>query len=140
MSGTQGNDTTQAGAQRWCRRCGKRVTVTGDDPQLGNAAHTATGSETGPPDGHLAAPMDYEPPIWKAAREIAAEYGGAFTLDARFGFLRADWSPLAIGPGVTAAHYTAPDEADMLRQLDQAVAGTQWERQRAGAGETGGRR
>lgn len=140
MSGTQGNDTTQTGAQRWCRRCGKRVTVTGDDPQLGKAVHTATGSETGAPDGHLAAPMDYEPPIWKAAREAAAEYGGAFIVEARFGFLRADWSPKLLPVGAAAAHYEAPTADELRRKLDQAVAGTQWERQRAGAGDAGGRR
>jgi hypothetical protein len=72
--------------------------------------------------------------MWKAAREIAAEYRGAFAVGARFGLLRADWSPKATGPGVTMAHYTAPDEWDMRRQLDAAVAGTRWERSREGAG------
>jgi hypothetical protein len=121
-------------ARWWCRWCGRQVTVTGADPQFAKAIHMKTGSETGPPDGHVAAPIDYEPPMWKAARELADDYHGAFTLSARFGILRADWSAKAIGPGVTAAHYTAPDEEDMRRQLDAAVAGTRWERSREGAG------
>lgn len=47
--------------QLWCRRCGLPVTVTGPDPDLAKAVHTATGSETGPPGGHLAAPTGTDP-------------------------------------------------------------------------------
>jgi hypothetical protein len=118
---------TQASGQRWCRRCGKRVTLTGSDPQFGKAVHTASERELGD-DGHMVAPIDYEPPLWKAAREIAAGYGGAFTVSARLGILRADWTPEAVGPGVTAAHYTAPTEQELRRKLDAAVAGTRWKR------------
>jgi hypothetical protein len=40
-----------------CRWCREPVTVVGA-PLIGRAFHTATGEETGQPDGHLAAPID----------------------------------------------------------------------------------
>jgi len=125
--------TQDAAAGHWCRRCGKRVTVTGDDPDLARAVHAGSGQEQGA-DGHLAAPVGFEPEPWRTAREVAADYGGAFDVDARLGLLCAYWKPGAAGPGVTAGHYTAHDEAEMRRQLDIAVAGTPWERPREGAG------
>jgi hypothetical protein len=90
----------------------------------------ATGRQLGE-DNHLAAPVDREPELWRAAREITADYQGAFRLDARFGILRADWAPEVIGYAVTAMHYEARDEAGMRRQLDEAVAGTRWARERS---------
>jgi hypothetical protein len=125
----QAEGTARGGVRLWCRRCGQRVVLaTGGDPEYSKAVHAVTGNERGNPDGHLAAPVDAEPPLWRAAREIAARYGGAFTVEARFGFLRADWSDLAVPPGVTAAHYEADTDAEMYTKLDAAVRGTRWER------------
>jgi hypothetical protein len=62
-----GAEVPQAGGW-WCRHCGERVTVTGDDPRFGKAVHAVTGSETGPPGGHVAAPIDVDPAGWPAAR------------------------------------------------------------------------
>lgn len=90
----------------WCRRCGEPVLRDGDgDPHLRRAVHAATGMERGGPEGHLAAPVDFEPPLWRAARELGAEFGGDFEISARFGVLRADWADRP--RGVTAPHYTA---------------------------------
>ena len=113
----------QATGQLWCARCGKRAAPAG-----GTVVHAVTGSRTGPPDGHTADPVGAEPPQWKAAREIAADYAGAFDVTAFFGILRADWTVRALGPGVTAGHYEALKETEMRRLLDAAVAGTPWER------------
>jgi hypothetical protein len=110
----------------WCEACGKRAAEDGS----GRAVHAATGNVTGP-DGHLAEPVDREPPLWKAAREIAGDYRGAFTVTARFGFLQAYWSPGLVAPGAVAGHFEAPYEAEMRRKLDKAVAGTRWARQGA---------
>lgn len=100
----------------WCADCGKLVTAT-----AGKAVHAARGNPLGYPDGHRAAPVDREPELWRAARRIAADYGGMFTLTARFGILRADWQPgKTLSPG-TPAHYTAPGEAAMRYQLNAAV-------------------
>jgi hypothetical protein len=107
----------------WCRACGKRVTMRG-----GVAVHALTGSRAGLADGHLAEAVDQEPPLWKAAREIEAEYGGTFTVGAPLGILRADWSKAVVGHFATAVHYTAPNGELLRRQLDEAVAGTRWER------------
>lgn len=98
----------------WCARCGKRVLLA-----AGAAVHAATLARAGSPDGHDAMAVSEEPPLWKAAREIEADYGGAFTVSARFGFLRADWAAWS-GKG-TPAHYEAPGEDGLRRQLD-AVA------------------
>lgn len=118
----------QAPGELWCARCGKRAAEAG-----GTAVHAATGSRTGP-DGHPVAPVPCEPPLWHAAREIAADYAGVFDVSARFGILRADWSLRALSPGVTAGHYEAHDEAELRRILRQATAGTPWERPADGTG------
>ena len=97
---------------RWCVTCGLRVTVSS-----GGAVHAGTGRRLGP-DRHPVDPADAEPELWAAARSIERDYGGAFKVDARFGFLRADWSAGAAGRG-TAAHFEAPDEAEMRRQLGE---------------------
>jgi hypothetical protein len=122
-------DDAEADGRRWCSWCGQQVRARDGRPPV----HVATGRQTGE-DNHLAAPADREPELWKAAREITADYHGAFRVDARFGILRADWSPEVIGYATTAMHYTASGraaEADMRRQLDEAVAGTRWERERS---------
>lgn len=109
---------------QWCRHCGAPVLLVGGiavPDQFRKAVHAATGRERAP-DGHLAAPLDYEPPLWKAARELAAEFEGVFTVRARFGFLRADWARLP--PGVIAGHFEAPEEKDMRWKLKAAIAGT----------------
>ena len=106
----------------WCNRCGQPVYLGGDEglPEtLRPAYHAATGSETGAPDGHLVAPVDYEPTLWKWARELKAETGGLFTFDARFGFLRADWANP--DPRRVASHYTADDKAAMRLKLRRAL-------------------
>jgi len=109
----------------WCRRCGQPARRDGDadeDPLVRRAVHAATGDERGAPDGHLVAPVDFEPPLWRAAREIAAEFRGLFTLTARLGVLRADWADPPLR--VTARHYTAEGpgaEAGMRAQLRRAL-------------------
>jgi hypothetical protein len=112
---------TQAGTGLWCNRCGRPVELGGDEnlpAPMRKAVHAATGAEKGD-DGHLAAPVDREPPLWKAARELKEETGGLFAFDARFGFLRADWANLR--PGVVAVHYTADDKAAMRLKLRRAL-------------------
>lgn len=103
----------------WCSRCGKRLAV-GDS---GRPVHAASGHRVGH-DGHPADPVDHKPEQWRAAREIAAEYGGAVTVDATFGFLRADPAVPELGAG----HFEADTAKEMRRQLDIAVTGTRWER------------
>jgi hypothetical protein len=101
----------------WCRWCGKRVRLAGDgEPEMRKAVHSASGRETGE-DGHIAAPQDSEPPLWKAARELEAEFGGAFRISARFGFLRADWADV-----VTPEHFEAADADEMRPRLKAALA------------------
>jgi hypothetical protein len=94
-------------ADWWCRRCGRPVLVDGggdDEPELRRAVHAATGDERGGPEGHIAAPVDYEPPLWAAARELRGQFRGLFDFDARFNILRADWADLP--HGTVAPHYT----------------------------------
>jgi len=122
-SGGAGDADAAVPGALWCSRCGRQVTG-GARP-----VHAGDGSAFGP-DGHRVEPVAAEPPLWKAAREIEARYGGLFTVSARFGFLRADWTARALGPGMVAVHYEAHDEDEMRRQLDAAVAGTR----RSGAG------
>jgi hypothetical protein len=111
----------------WCRHCGQPVRLEGaGEPEMRKAVHAATGRERGP-DTHLAAPQDTEPPLWASARRLEAEFGGAFTIEARFGFLRADWARRAV-PGGTPVHTEARSEDEMRRKLDIEVAGTRWER------------
>jgi len=112
-------------AELWCSACGQRLLRRGD-----RAVHARTGRQAGA-DGHPASPVGTEPPLWKAAREIAADYGRLFTVDARFGILRADWA--AECPG-TPVHYEAADEAGMRARLDEALAVSRRERSREGAG------
>jgi hypothetical protein len=114
----------------WCADCGKRVTADAGGPPV----HTASGHVKGGPDGHAAAPAGREPPLWKAAREITADYGGAFTVSARFGFLRADLTPGAVSAGGTPVHYEADDEAGMRRQLDAVAGAARRGRSREGSG------
>ncbi len=128
QSGAGDTGEKQVPGELWCARCGKRAAPAG-----GTVVHAETRSRTGPPDGHPADPVGEEPPLWKAAREIAADYRGAFEVDARFGVLHARWSLRALGPGITAAYYRADTGQDMRRQLDDAVAGTRWERPADGA-------
>ena len=127
-------------AEWWCSRCGQPVELLGGDDlpvPLRKAVHKATGWKTGP-DGHIADPISYEPPLWKAARELEAETGGLFTLSARFGFLRADWANP--GHGVTAPHYTADDKAAMQVKLRRAlIAAGKGQETPIMRGETAGR-
>jgi hypothetical protein len=105
----------------WCRHCGQPVRIDGGDDKpirLRKAVHAATGLERGLPEGHLAAPIDFEPPLWKAAREITAETGGLLDISARFGFLRADWK---LRPGVVAGHFEAGTEQEMRQKLRRAL-------------------
>jgi hypothetical protein len=105
----------------WCRWCGKQVVLAD-----GAAVHAATRSRSGALDGHPASPVDQEPPLWKAAREIEADYKGVFTLTARFGFLRADWA--ASRCTGTPGHFEASTEQDMRRQLAAATGSASRER------------
>ncbi len=105
----------------WCARCGKRVRLAGGEglpAQLRKAVHAATGLEAGD-NGHLAAPADSEPPLWKSARILAAEFGGAFDIGAWFGFLRADWANLPAG--AIAGHFEADDEEGLRLKLKAAA-------------------
>jgi hypothetical protein len=110
----------------WCSACGKRVITRGGRP-----VHARTGSECGP-DGHRASPVGTEPPLWKAAREITADYGRMFTVRADHGFLRADYAVPGAG---TAVHYEAPNEQEMRDRLDEALRLSRRERSREGAGQ-----
>jgi len=112
-------------AHLWCSACGQRLLKRGD-----LAVHARTGRAAGL-DGHPVSPVGTEPPLWKAAREIQADYGRVFTVSARFGFLRADWAGTGTG---TPVHYEAPDEAGMRARLDEALAVSRRERSREGAG------
>jgi hypothetical protein len=61
-----------ARASRWCRHCGEAVTLLGQPgtgPFLRKAVHAATGREEGD-DGHLAAPIDQQPPLPSSARGL----------------------------------------------------------------------
>jgi hypothetical protein len=108
--------TQGEGAAWWCRRCGKPVRVDGADdgePELRRAVHAATGDERGGPEGHIAAPVDCEPPLWRAARELRAEFRGLFDFSARFAVLRADWADLphtAVAPHYTTSGPNALEE------------------------------
>lgn len=113
----------------WCPHCGKRAVFAG-----GTAVHAATLNRSGD-DGHAAGATATEPPLWRAARQVAADYGGAFKVEAAYGNLRATWTweaLSALGEQGTSVRYTARDssdpEGDLRRQLDEAVAGTRWER------------
>ena len=86
---------------------------------LAKAVHKATGLERGTPDGHLAAPIEFEPTLWRWARELTAAYRGVFRVTARLGVLRADWDNLP--PGTTAGHYTARDRDGLVAKLDAAL-------------------
>jgi hypothetical protein len=102
----------------WCRWCGKKVLLvggTGLSPEDRKAVHADTGYEHGDLDRHNAAPQNYEPPLWKSARILTAEFGGAFEIGARFNFLRADWA----GAGV-AEHFEADTEDEMRTKLRNA--------------------
>ena len=109
---------TQPGGRCWCRWCGERVEYDGGegDPAMRKAVHAGTGREKGP-DGHLAAPQDFEPPLWKAARELTAEFGRRFTVTARLGLLRADPDP------PTGRHFTGKTAEELRARLLEALAG-----------------
>jgi hypothetical protein len=109
-------------AARWCKRCGQPVELTGGallEGEFRKAVHAATGQETGEY-GHRVIPVPAEPPHWRACRILAAEFEGIFTVDAWFGFLRADWAN--IPDGTAAAHFEADDEESMRRRLNAALA------------------
>lgn len=97
----------------WCRHCGQRAAYSG-----GTSVHAETLRRTGP-DGHQASAVAGEPPLWRAAREIGADYGGAFAVSAKFGILRAGWAQ----PGAPPGHFEADDEEGLRRRLDEAVRG-----------------
>jgi hypothetical protein len=66
-------------------------------------------------DGHPVILTDEDPVLRAQADEIEREFGGRFTISARFGWFRADRADLP--PGMVAAHFTADDAAEMRRQL-----------------------
>lgn len=102
--------------QRWCRWCGKKVLLLGEgEPEMRKAVHEATGDEQGDLDRHNAAPQNYEPPLWRSARILTAEFGGALEISARFNFLRADWAA-----GGVAEHFEADTEDEMRAKLRAA--------------------
>jgi hypothetical protein len=117
---------TQAqAASRWCKRCGQPVKLIGGDlleEEFRKAVHAATGHEMGAY-GHRATPVDHEPPHWKSCRILSAEFEGIFTVDAWFGFLRADWA--SIPNGTIAGHFEADGEGEeeMRLKLKAAAAG-----------------
>ena len=89
---------------------------------LAQSVHADTGLERSGMDRHVAAPQDHEPPMWKAARKLEAEFGGLFGISGAYGFLRADWEATVIS---TAVHYEASGtpaeaEAHMREQLRRA--------------------
>lgn len=103
---------------RWCRWCGQQVEERGGEAP---AVHKKTGLERGSPDGHLAAPLDFEPVLWRWAREVAVKYKGVFAVTARLGILRADWADPP--PGAVVEHYTARDRDGLVAKLDAALGG-----------------
>jgi hypothetical protein len=119
--------TASTGA--WCRACKEPVKLLGSEvapPELRPAVHAATRQEKGPGHGdegwHIAIPTDENPVLRAEADRIEAELCRAFTLSARFGFLRADWSKDLVPLGVTARHYEA-GTADEMRGRLRAVLG-----------------
>jgi hypothetical protein len=65
-------DEAETPGPRWCMRCRQRVRLEGPPDlieQFRKAVHADTGDEEGP-DGHLAAPVDIEPPLRAAGRQI----------------------------------------------------------------------
>ena len=112
--------TGAATALAWCSKCGQRLETRGDGP-LAKAVHQRTGDERGAPDGHIAAPIDFEPQIWKDARELRSLYGGVFLVTGRLGILRADWAdPPA---GAVVEHYTGRTREELEAKLDAAIGG-----------------
>lgn len=120
MAGDDGTGREPAGP--WCQWCGQFVIRAGREEEggLAHAVHALTGLEQAP-DGHLAAPIDHEPLLWKDAREVTAEYDGIFTVTARFRILRADWARLPAG-GSPVTHYEARDRKALAALLDAALA------------------
>jgi len=105
----------------WCRWCGKKVLLIGPadlHEQYRKAVHAATGFEQGGLDKHNAAPQNYEPPLWRSARILTAEFDGVFDISARFNMLRADWA----GGGV-AEHFIADSEEELRGKLTAAFTG-----------------
>jgi hypothetical protein len=110
-------------ADLWCRRCGRPVKLTGNagtDAEYRKAVHAATGQEMGAY-GHLATPVDCEPPHWKSCRILTVEFEGIFVIEAWFKFLRADWAKLPVG--TVARHFEADGEDELRLKLKAAVAG-----------------
>lgn len=108
-------------ATAWCRLCGEPVRLSGPEvmPELRRAVHAATGLEKGPGHGdegwHIAMPSTENPVLRAEADALEAEFGGRFSVSARFGFFRADWRD--VPAGVTAAHYEASTAGEMRQQL-----------------------
>lgn len=102
----------------WCRWCGERVEYEGGegDPAMRKAVHAGSGRERGG-DGHLAAPQDFEPALWRDAREMAAEFGGRFAFTAKGGILRADPDP------PTGRHFTGKTADELRARLRAVLAG-----------------
>jgi len=101
---------------QWCRWCGQESRYEGGgEPSMRKAVHSGTGRERGE-DGHLAAPQDFEPVLWKAVRELRAEFGGRFAFTARLGILRADWEP------PTGEHFTGGTAGELRGKLVAALA------------------
>ena len=111
--------TGAATAPRWCRKCGQQVEVGGGE--LAKAVHKKTGLERGAPDGHVAAPIDFQPTLWRHARETEAKYDGLFSVTAHLGMLRADWADPP--RGVTMPHYTGRTREELEAKLDAAIGG-----------------
>jgi hypothetical protein len=119
METAQGEGTGTATGMRWCSKCGELVEV--GEGMLARAVHKRTGRERGAPDGHIAAPIEFEPLLWRQAREVREMYGATFTVTARLGILRADWAdPPA---GAVVPHYTGRTRGELEAKLDAALGG-----------------
>ena len=60
-----------------------------------------------------------DPELRRQADALEAEFGGAVTISARFGFFRADWANLP--PGVVASHFEADTAGELREKLALAA-------------------
>jgi hypothetical protein len=105
-----------AAAKLWCEWCGEVLKL----PEDGRPVHSSNRKRLHP-DGHVVAAVSSEPPLWKDARELEAEFCGVFKIVARFGVLRADWAEPCLSG--LAEHYEADDRETLARELTGVLAG-----------------